>query len=113
MTAALDARSVVAHDESRDETDRQAAGRSWLSAVSLLLLAATAHAQVRVNGRTLSDTAAPVAGASVAARTPASNAVVARATTDAAGAFVLELAATGDTVSASSGRDSTQSSTSW
>jgi outer membrane receptor protein involved in Fe transport len=70
--------------------------RSWLGAVCCLLLAATAHAQVRVSGRTQSDTAAPVAGASVAARTPASNDVVARATSDAAGVFVLEIAATGE-----------------
>ena len=61
----------------------------------LLAVAAAAEAQVRVSGRTMSDTAAPVAAAEVVVRTPASDAVVARATSDAAGAFVVEVAATG------------------
>ena len=43
----------------------------------------------------MSDTAAPVAAADVVVRTPASDDVVARATSDASGAFVLEIAATG------------------
>ena len=57
--------------------------------------AAAAQGQVRVSGRTMSDTSAPVAAAEVVVRTPASDAVVARATSDASGAFVLEIAATG------------------
>ena len=75
--------------------------RAWLGAVCLLAsvgllgAAAAAQAQVRVSGRTMSDTAAPVAAAAVVARTPDSDAVVARATSDASGAFVLEIAATG------------------
>ena len=75
--------------------------RAWLGAVCLLAsvgllgAAAAAQAQVRVSGRTMSDTAAPVAAAEVVVRTPASDDVVARATSDAAGAFVLEIAATG------------------
>jgi hypothetical protein len=78
-----------------------AGGPAWLVVVCLLAavgplwLAATAGAQVRIDGRTISDTAAPVAGAEVTLRTPASDAVVARAASDAAGAFVVEVAATG------------------
>jgi hypothetical protein len=74
---------------------------AWLSAVWLLAsvgllgAAAAAEAQVRVTGRTMSDTSAPVAAAVVVVRTPASDDIVARATSDAAGAFVVEIAATG------------------
>jgi hypothetical protein len=70
--------------------------RAWLSAMCLLAVAATAQAQVRVSGRTMSDTSAPVAAAEVVVRTTASDAVVARAISDASGAFALEIDATGD-----------------
>jgi Carboxypeptidase regulatory-like domain len=66
-----------------------------LATLGLLGAAAAAQAQVRVSGRVMSDTSAPVAGAGVVLRTPASDDVVARATSDAAGAFVLEIAVTG------------------
>ncbi len=75
--------------------------RAWLGAVCLLAsvgllgAAAAAQAQVRVIGKTMSDTSAPVAAAEVIVRTTASDDVVARATSDASGAFVLEVGATG------------------
>ncbi len=65
---------------------------AWLGVVCLLVFGAAAQAQVRIVGRTISDTAAPVAGADVVLRTPASDDVVGRATSDAAGTFVVEIA---------------------
>ena len=69
--------------------------RTWLAAVCLLALSTAAQAQIRVTGRTISDTAAPVAAAEILVRTPAADDVLARATSDAAGAFVLEIAESG------------------
>ncbi len=66
-----------------------------VAAIGLLVLAAGAEAQVRISGRTVSDTAAPVAGAEIVLRTPASDDVVARAISDAGGTFVVDIAATG------------------
>src|SRR5689334_20466167 len=66
-----------------------------LATAALVAFVAGAEAQVRISGRTISDTAAPVAGAEVVVRTPASDDVVARATSDAAGAFLLDVATTG------------------
>lgn len=62
-----------------------------LVTMGLLALAAVAEAQVRIGGRTISDTAAPVSGAEVVLRTPAADDAVARATSDAAGAFVVDV----------------------
>jgi hypothetical protein len=74
--------------------------RSWVGVLCLLATlglpgTAAAQAPVRISGRTMSDTSAPVAGAEILLRTQASDDVVARATSDAAGAFLIEVATTG------------------
>jgi hypothetical protein len=66
-----------------------------LATIGALALVTAAEAQVRIVGRTMSDTSAPVAGAEILLRTQASDAVVARATSDAAGAFLIEVATAG------------------
>ena len=71
---------------------RAAAG--LLALAGLLATAGAAGAQVRIGGRTLSDTAAPIAGAEVIVYT-ASGTVAARATSDPAGAFTVEIATPG------------------
>src|SRR4051812_37088034 len=67
---------------------------TW-AATALLLLATVGQAPLHLNGRTLSDTAAPVAGTDIELRKPGADAVVARATTDAAGGFAIEVAEPG------------------
>jgi hypothetical protein len=64
----------------------------FLRAIACLLLAASAaQAQVRVAGRTVTDTAAPIAGVEVVLREAAADVIVARASSDPAGAFTLEI----------------------
>lgn len=57
--------------------------------------AGASQPQVRVSGRTMSDTAAPVAGAEVVVRKTAGGPVIAHVVSDAAGAFTLEVAEPG------------------
>jgi len=70
----------------------------WATAALLLVASVVGQAPLRITGRTLSDTAAPVAGAEVELRRPDADAVVARDTSDAAGAFTLEVRERGDYV---------------
>jgi hypothetical protein len=65
---------------------------AWLAVVAPVVAAA----QTRVAGRTVSDTAAPVADVEIAARTAAGAGVVAKAVSDASGGFTLDLPGAGD-----------------
>ena len=62
-----------------------------IALAALLCLAPAAQAQVRLTATAVSDTAAPVAGAEVTVRSRQSDDVVARAVTDAAGAFSVDV----------------------
>src|SRR4051812_48813531 len=68
------------------------------AATALVLLASVGQTPLRITGRTLSDTAAPIAGAEIALRKPGADAVVAHATSDAAGSFSLEVGEPGSYV---------------
>ena len=70
----------------------------WATTALLLVASVVGQAPFRITGRMLSDTAAPVAGAEVELRRPDADAVVARDTSDAAGAFILEVRERGDYV---------------